>query len=855
MSDQPDQPTTTATSSAGNTPFAVTRDRFAPGTIVGGRYRIVGLLGAGGMGEVFRADDLKLAQPIALKFLPRELVRDPAALARFHSEVRTARQVSHPNVCRVFDIGESDGQHFLSMEYVDGEDLASLLRRIGRVPPDKALDIARQLCAGLSAAHTAGVLHRDLKPANVMLDGRGRVRITDFGLAIHPAHVAGDPSFAGTPAYMSPEQAAGHRLTSASDIYALGLVLYEIFTGRRPFAGRTAGEVLRAQSGSAPVTPSSHIRDLDPKIERVILACLEKDPRDRPASALVVSTGLTGGDPLQEAIAAGETPSPEMVAAAGRQVGMRPSRAALCLLALVVSAAFVLAVGPHTNVFSAAPPEDSPEILRRKARDISAAVGYPQRPADTWAVLHHDQDYLAHVEASSGSDWWRRLLHERPSPIRLSYRESPLPLRSWRMNGSGRVSVRDPPATVPGMVTLELDGVGRLRTFSAVPSQTENSSATSRDLDPALLFTYAGLNRSDFVQAAPPSGSPAALQMWTGTYPGQNGPPVRVAMSQDRGRLILFKVEEPWVGTVPAGAAGERAGSLFISAVLASIVVGAAWLAFTNVRRGRGDRRGALRLAAFVSVVSVVSWLLSADHVAGMEEQLLLTQALRESLFEGGTIWLLYLALEPYVRRRWPQTLIAWSRLLEGRFGDPLVGRDVLIGLTSAMALHVLDRAMAFWARDGAAVELIAAGMLWPLSSLNRFAGWVIESLMFVEVAMGLFFLMVVVRAVFRKDWLAAAALLLIAALPGVLSGQPHLTLSATIYVTTLYLLSIRIGLLALATAGWIGHLLSLPLTADPNAWHAGYAYALVAVPVLLGSITFVYAKAGQRLGRLDLLH
>ena len=217
-----------------------------------------------------------------MKFLPRELVRDSAALARFHSEVRTARQVSHRNVCRVFDIGESDGQHFLSMEYVDGEDLASLLRRIGRVPPDKAIDIARQLCAGLSAAHTAGVLHRDLKPANVMLDGRGRVRITDFGLAIHPTHVAGDPSFAGTPAYMSPEQAAGDRLTSASDIYALGLVLYEIFTGRRPFAGHTAGQVLRAPRGAAPVTPSSHVRDLDPKIERVVLACLAKEPRDRP---------------------------------------------------------------------------------------------------------------------------------------------------------------------------------------------------------------------------------------------------------------------------------------------------------------------------------------------------------------------------------------------------------------------------------------------------------------------------------------------------------------------------------------------------------------------------------------------
>jgi serine/threonine-protein kinase len=137
------------------------------GTLLGGRYRIVGLLGRGGMGEVYRADDLKLAQPVALKFLPAALARDPAALARFHNEVRIARQVSHPNVCRIYDLGETDGEPFLSMEYIDGEDLASLLRRIGRLPPDKAVDVARQLCSGLSAAHDLGVLHRDLKPANL----------------------------------------------------------------------------------------------------------------------------------------------------------------------------------------------------------------------------------------------------------------------------------------------------------------------------------------------------------------------------------------------------------------------------------------------------------------------------------------------------------------------------------------------------------------------------------------------------------------------------------------------------------------------------------------------------------------
>src|SRR5688572_21521246 len=150
--------------------------RFVSGTILADRYRIVGLLGKGGMGEVYRADDLKLSQPVALKFLPDHYLSDGAALARFHREVRVARQVSHKNVCRVHDIGEIDGRHYLSMEFIKGEELSSLLRRIGRLPTDKAVQIARQICAGLSAAHDIGILHRDLKPANILIDADGNAR-------------------------------------------------------------------------------------------------------------------------------------------------------------------------------------------------------------------------------------------------------------------------------------------------------------------------------------------------------------------------------------------------------------------------------------------------------------------------------------------------------------------------------------------------------------------------------------------------------------------------------------------------------------------------------------------------------
>ncbi len=268
--------------------------RFAPGAILGGRYRIVAIIGKGGMGEVYRADDLVLAQPVALKFLPEDLAKDPEALARFLGEVRTARQVSHNNVCRVYDVGEADGLTFLSMEYIDGEDLASLLRRIGRLPGDKAIEISRQLCAGLSAAHREGVLHRDLKPANVMLDGRGRAVITDFGLAGLAGQIDGAEVRSGTPAYMAPEQLAGKEVTEQSDIYSLGLVLYEIFTGKRAFEAKSLANLLDARSSTPPSRPSSIVKEMDPAVERVILRCLEPLPSARPASALAVAAALPG---------------------------------------------------------------------------------------------------------------------------------------------------------------------------------------------------------------------------------------------------------------------------------------------------------------------------------------------------------------------------------------------------------------------------------------------------------------------------------------------------------------------------------------------------------------------------------
>src|SRR6476620_10018902 len=209
--------TPTGTTPGGATAFSTAPLRFAPGAIVAGRYRLVALLGRGGMGEVYRADDLTLDQPVALKFLPEEVAATDTRIAQFHNELRVARQVSHKNVCRLYVLGEANGRRFLTMEYVDGEDLASLVRRIGRIPQDKALDIARQLYAGVAAAHERGVLHRDLKFANVVVDGNGNVRITDSGIATAAGEAGAD--IAGTPQYMAPELLDGKPASVKSDIY------------------------------------------------------------------------------------------------------------------------------------------------------------------------------------------------------------------------------------------------------------------------------------------------------------------------------------------------------------------------------------------------------------------------------------------------------------------------------------------------------------------------------------------------------------------------------------------------------------------------------------------------------------
>ena len=267
---------------------------YAPGTVLAGRYRIVQLLGRGGMGVVFRAEDERLGHPVALKFLPSTLASDPRRLQQFHNEVRLSRQISHSNVCDVYDIGDADGHLFLSMEYVEGRDLAAVLRESASgagaagLPEVEAVDLARQVCAGLAAVHARGVLHRDLKPANIMITAGGVARLMDFGIAMSgdaddPGHVT-----EGTPAYMAPEQLVERQVSVRSDIYALGLVMYELFTGQRLFEAKTLEELTTDQA-ALPSRVPPELAQVSPRLREVVLQCLDRDPSKRPASAEAVA--------------------------------------------------------------------------------------------------------------------------------------------------------------------------------------------------------------------------------------------------------------------------------------------------------------------------------------------------------------------------------------------------------------------------------------------------------------------------------------------------------------------------------------------------------------------------------------
>jgi serine/threonine-protein kinase len=835
--------------------------RFLPGTIVAGRYRMVGLLGRGGMGEVYRADDLKLGQSVALKFLPEALERDPARLERFLNEVRLSLRVTHPNVCRAFDVGQIDGpatgaegagvrRQFISMEYVDGEDLASLLRRIGRLPEDKAVEIARQLCAGLAAAHDEGVLHRDLKPANIMIDGRGRAKITDFGLA-SATGISGPEAQVGTPQYMAPEQVAGRELTERTDIYALGLVLYELFTGKRAFDAKNVHDLAQLQS-STPASPSALVSGLNPLIERAILRCVDPDPAKRPSSAASLASALPGGDPLAMAMAAGETPSPEMVARAGGEGALRPGVAVACLVLFLAGLGGIWLAEHHSHLENrVAMPKPAVE-LAIAARAVLAAAGYTHPPADSAFGFDRDPSYFDKVTKDDRSPQrWDNLRSVEPSPVWFWYRESPAPLEPIARVGTA--TALNPPLTRAGMTYVRLDPRGHLMRLRAVPPDLSEVPGPWTEPDWTRLLSAAGFDPESLVLSEPLW---PALEATDVRRAWMTKDRLRIEAGAFRGRPVWFSVIPSWRPASTSAASEpplvERIAQHVLVLFPFAVALGSVFLARRNIRLGRGDRRGALHYAAVVVGVGAAATLLENSDAPANRFALVGNTNLALTIYEGAFVWLFYLAIEPYVRRLWPKTLIAWSRVLEGRLRDPLVGQHVLLGAIAGVAVSLLIH-----------LELRVTGLpgapSWQsIAALATVRADVAAHVDLLRDALRLpiFILMavLVLRVVLRRTWVAYCVFV---GLP-VVSFASGASLPDTIVFATLLALSLivltRLGLLALLVLVLFSDWPNIPLTTDPSSWFFPSSVVTMLMFATVGVYGFVVSLGGQRLFKDQLL-
>jgi serine/threonine-protein kinase len=800
------------------------RDQYDSGVVLGGRWRIVGLIGRGGMGEVYRARDLELGEDVAIKFLPRAYAHNPVLRARFVNEVRLARQITHPSVCRVHDIGEADGRHFLSMELIDGEDLSSLLRRIGRLPQEKALELAQQLCAGLAALHARGVLHRDLKPSNVMIDGEGRLKLADFGLAALEADLRPEELRDGTPAYMAPEQAAGKEVTVKSDIFALGLVLYELIAGRHAFAsGSDPTGRPRIDRSATPASISTHVRGLPPELDDVIRACIDPDPAGRPASVLAVAAALPGGDPIAAALAAGRAPSVEAVAGA-KVVGTLPAFLAYALAAIIaVGTLAFAAVQPMRSVLGQYEHELSVDVLVHRAREVLDRTGHAPVRGDFVVALRLDREFLDSSSADavepSASSY---------APLLLVYRQSPFDLRPFGPDAS----VDDPPLTEPGGARIVLDGRGRLVALRLVPPERV-PEPTPCDFDP--LLHDAGLDPASLVETTPvatPLSYADERRAWTGTLSGTDIE-VTVEAAALGGRPVQFEVYTPW-RPVPAaddaeaadegpGAWGEYAVTLLAFGLAALIVA----LARRSIMRGDADLRGAWRAAVVVTVLMGVATFFRGHHSGPFGELSLWAWLLRNSIFFGGITFLSYVIVEPYARRYLPGAMVGWTRLVRGQWRDHVVARDVLIGVAACLVLSVLQFVKSWVAglpNAFAPLEALHGGR--HVVGLLAQSGWIS-----VYGILQLFFVYLVIAMLLRGR--ARATMLVFLVLWAIIEFPKPYTHESVGVLIALLMLSLavaagmvllitRYGLLAAAATQLGASLLNyLPVTLDFDAWYA----------------------------------
>ncbi len=699
------------------------------------------------------------------------------------------------------------------------------------------------MCAGLAAAHDKGVLHRDLKPANVMIDGRGQARITDFGLAVN-ARAGGSPAdLAGTLPYMAPERFHGTPATVQSDLYGLGLILYETYTGKPAFKANSLLEWERAHSDSTPTNPSELAVDVEPAVERAILRCLAKDPARRPASAAQVASALPGGDPLAAAIAAGETPSPEQVAASGEEGTLPRAKAWLWLAACLVALAVVFAIASKVSLANLIPLQD-PAVLKAKAQTLLRDLAYRDEPLDT---LTWNEVYLAPgggfaIDAS-----------DIRGPILFAYRQSSQSLLRIDVLEDRGCSIPTPTAIDDACVRLDARD-GRLMTLrvGGVNLRAGRDRQASSAVNWKPLLAAAALDETQ-VKPLESIWSPAAFQVdaqaaWQGSAGGRA---YRVDAAAYRGRASFFSVRSDALDAGPQTAAPtdvvrrtlRSVAGVAIPVLMLLLIAALAAMARHNLRMGRGDRKGAFRVAMLVLVGSAISsnltrhWGADPGYVLNV---LVLGQG--PSLFMAMATWLYYLGFEPYVRRHWPHLLVTSSRLLDGLWRDPLVGRSVLIGVVAGVVLFgvsPLGALLSHMPGLGPVRSFYTPASLLGVDGFVRDLVGSVTGMTFncLEIAG----LLLISRVIFRRDGLAwtvvalAAFLMLFVAL-GTGGLAPVLAVSAAAIGSLILLASIRAGgLLAALIQLYVWRVLATaPLTLDASRWYAWRSWFVVALVVAI---------------------
>jgi hypothetical protein len=537
--------------------------------------------------------------------------------------------------------------------------------------------------------------------------------------------------------------------------------------------------------------------------------------------------------------------------------------------AFAVGMLMLLGVSSRYYLINNIPIPKQPAVLEDRALEVLHTLGFSAIPGDRETGLFYNESYLEHVaENDSSVSRWNVLQQPRPSAMMFWYRQSPEHMRPRERFGNFNVTFSNPPNTTPGMIRMVLDAAGHLEFLHVVPQQVDSASAragsdsVSVSITETQLFDLAGLDRQGFEPSesvwVPPVYT-SERRAWTGSYPGQPDLPVRLETGFLHGQLVHLRTaapwDEPWKPRSARESALEKAGGFFGTLLTLALLLAGALLARSHVRHGRGDRRGASRLTVFIMVLYMTTWLFTTNHAGSLQVEFnQFTSSFAIMMFIASLFWVLYLALEPYMRRDWPDMIVSWTRLLGGRFRDPLVGRDILAGVVLGVVVSLIDvmeHVVPEWLGVAPRVPERSSPMaLYGVPSALVFSTLTLGNMLFQSLAIT--FLVLGLRRLFRNQWVAVAAVILMFGfLTGAQTSSEDMRLVAALFgmltIGVMLITLLRFGMLTVVVLGFCTHLLdSAPLTTDFSRWYASSGGLALVILLVLVAYGFTYAVAGK---------